>query len=131
MRACELTPRLTADGHGFAFAEVGEAKGNARKTSGSYYTPDSLVQALLDSALDPVLDRVEAEADDPVKALLSLTVVDPACGSGHFLLAAARRIATRLARHPTDRAAPAEDYRRGLGGGARARVPGSARHPRA
>ena len=32
----ELTPRLIADGHGFAFAEAGEAKGNARKTSGSY-----------------------------------------------------------------------------------------------
>ena len=61
----ELTPRLTDDGRGFAFAEGGEAKGHARKTTGSYYTPDSLVQALLDSALDPVLDRVEAEADDP------------------------------------------------------------------
>ena len=94
----ELTPRLTDDGRGFEFAEGGEAKGHARKTTGSYYTPDSLVQALLDSALDPVLDRVEAEADDPAKALLSVTVLDPACGSGHFLLAAARRIATRLAR---------------------------------
>jgi type I restriction-modification system DNA methylase subunit len=97
----ELTPRLTADGHGFAFAEEGEAKGNERKKSGSYYTPDSLVQALLDSALDPVLDRIEAEAEDPARALMSVTVVDPACGSGHFLLAAARRIATRVARHRT------------------------------
>ena len=61
----ELTPRLTDDGRGFAFAEGGETKGHARKTTGSYYTPDSLVQALLDRALDPVLDRVEAEADDP------------------------------------------------------------------
>jgi hypothetical protein len=43
-----LTPRLTNDGRGFAFAEAGEAKGNARKTSGSYYTPDTLVQELLD-----------------------------------------------------------------------------------
>ena len=66
------------------FAEAGEAKGNARKTTGSYYTPDSLVQALLDSALDPVLDRVEAEADDPVKALLSVTVIDPACDSASY-----------------------------------------------
>jgi hypothetical protein len=83
----ELTPRLTDDGRGFAFAEGGEAQGHARKTSGSYYTPDSLVQALLDSALDPVLDRVEAEAKEPAAALLSVTVLDPACGSGHFLLA--------------------------------------------
>ena len=44
----ELTPRLIDDGRGFDFAEGGEAKGNARKTTGSYYTPDSLVQALLD-----------------------------------------------------------------------------------
>ena len=94
----ELTPRLTDDGHALGFAEGGETKGHARKTTGSYYTPDALVQALLDSALDPVLDRAEAEADDPAQALLGVTVIDPACGSGHFLLAAARRIATRLAK---------------------------------
>jgi len=46
-----------------------------------------------------VLDRVEVEAEDPAAALLSVTVVDPTCGSGHFLLAAARQIATRVARH--------------------------------
>jgi hypothetical protein len=76
----ELTPQLNGDGRQFKFAEGGEAKGHARKTTGSYYTPDSLVQVLLDSALDPVLDRVEAEADDPAAALLSVTVLDPACG---------------------------------------------------
>jgi hypothetical protein len=110
----ELTPRLIEDGRGFAFAEGGEAQGHARRTTGSYYTPDSLVQALLDSALDPVLDRVEAEADDPAAALLDVTVVDPACGSGHFLLAAARRIATRIARHRARGVASAEDYRHAL-----------------
>src|SRR6202030_2442739 len=73
----ELTPQLTDDGRRFAFAEGGEAKGHARKMSGSYYTPDSLVQVLLDSALDPVLERVEAEANDPAAALLSVTVIDP------------------------------------------------------
>ena len=125
----ELTPRLTADGHGFAFAEAGEAKGNARKTSGSYYTPDSLVQALLDSALDPVLDRVEAEADDPVEALLSVTVVDPACGSGHFLLAASRRIATRLAQARRGGVASAEDYRHALREVARSCIHGVDRNP--
>ena len=50
MRACSNSRRSsTDDGRGFAFAEGGEAKGHARKTTGSYYTPDSLVQALLDS----------------------------------------------------------------------------------
>ena len=33
------------------------AAGNERKTTGSYYTPTSLIAALLDSALDPVLDE--------------------------------------------------------------------------
>ena len=55
----ELTPRLADDGRGLSFAEGAETKGNERKTTGSYYTPDSLVQTLLNCALDPVLDRVE------------------------------------------------------------------------
>lgn len=125
----ELTPRLTADGRGFAFAEIGEAKGNERKKTGSYYTPDSLVQALLDSALNPVLDRVEAEVDDPADALLSVTVIDPACGSGHFLLSAARRIATRVARHRTGGIASAEDYRHALREVVRACIHGVDRNP--
>ena len=127
----ELTPRLTDNGRGFAFAEGGETKGNARKTSGSYYTPDSLVQALLDSALDPVLDRVEAEADDPAEALLGVTVLDPACGSGHFLLAAARRIATRLARTRTGGVAAPADYRHALRDVVRSCMHGVDRNPMA
>ncbi len=94
----ELTPRIADDGRKFTFAEGLEAQGHARKTTGSYYTPDSLVQALLNSALDPVLDRAEGESENPVDALLALRVIDPACGSGHFLLAAAQRIASRVAR---------------------------------
>jgi len=127
----ELTPRLINEGRGFDFAEGGEAKGHARKTSGSYYTPDSLVQTLLDSALDPVLDRVEAEADDPAKALLSVTVIDPACGSGHFLLAAARRIATRLARVRMGGVAAPADHRHALRDVARACIHGVDRNPMA
>ena len=111
----ELVPRLEAGGARFAFAsEAAETKGNARKTSGSYYTPDSLVQALLDSALDPLLDATVAGAADPVAALLALRVVDPACGSGHFLLAAARRIAARVAAARTSGAPAPDDYRHAL-----------------
>jgi len=127
----ELTSRLTDDGRGFAFAEGGENKGNARKTTGSYYTPDSLVQTLLDSALDPVLNRVEAEADDPAAALLTITVIDPACGSGHFLLAAARRIATRLARARAGGVASADDYRHALRDVVRTCIHGVDRNPMA
>lgn len=75
--------------------------GNERKTSGSFYTPTSIIECLLDSALEPVLDQAIAKArgkgDSEYDALLKVTVCDPACGSGHFLTAAARRIAKRRA----------------------------------
>ncbi len=75
-------------------------KGNTRKLTGSYYTPDSLVQELIKSALEPVIAQtVKANPERPVEALLSLTICDPACGSGHFLLAAARRLADEVALH--------------------------------
>ncbi|GII79227.1 hypothetical protein Sru01_42090 [Sphaerisporangium rufum] len=69
--------------------------GSERKTTGSFYTPAALIESLLDSALDPVIERAARSGipDD----LLKITVCDPACGSGHFLVAAARRIAKRYA----------------------------------
>ena len=79
--------------------------GNDRKTTGAYYTSTSLIDCLLDSALDPLLDRAEADPD-PETALLALTVCDPACGSGHFLVAAAKRIAHRVARVRAEGAEP-------------------------
>lgn len=88
----EIRPILSLDG---SFTLDAGAKGNARKTSGSYYTPDSLVETLLDSALDPVL--ADAEANGGADAILNLKVIDPACGSGHFLLGAARRMAGKVA----------------------------------
>jgi hypothetical protein len=89
----ELHPEMDADAAHFALTTAG---GHERKTTGSYYTPSSLIASLLDSALDPVLDEA-ARAEDPERAILALTVCDPACGSGHFLIAAAHRIARRLA----------------------------------
>ncbi|HEY3287025.1 MAG TPA: N-6 DNA methylase [Gemmatimonadaceae bacterium] len=92
-----LTPQVSADGARFSFAEFA---GSERKTSGSYYTPDSLVQCLLDAALDPVVEEAikgksGAEAE---QAILGLKVCDPAVGSGHFLVGAAHRMARHLAR---------------------------------
>lgn len=117
----ELVPNvtLTAGVRRFGFIgdeEEGSTKGNARKLTGSYYTPDSLVQELIKSALEPVIARTLAEnPQEPVQALLSLTVCDPACGSGHFLLAAARRIAEEVARlNATDGNPLPADYRRAL-----------------
>jgi len=86
--------------------------GNQRKDTGSYYTPTSLVESLLDTALDPVLDDAVKSANDSegqVKALLAVTVCDPACGSGHFLVGAARRIAKRVAAIRTGDPEPAPE----------------------
>jgi hypothetical protein len=132
----ELTPRLADTGRSITFAEGSETKGNERKTSGSYYTPDVLVQTLLDSALDPVLDRLESESStssgsDPAAHLLTVTVLDPACGSGHFLLAAARRIATRVARLRTGGVASQQDYHSALRDVVRLCVHGVDRNPMA
>lgn len=103
----ELVPKHCATDHAF---ELVDRLGNNRKKTGSYYTPSSLIETLLDSTLDPVIDDAQkrgeekataAGAPDPaetiVAELLTLTVCDPACGSGHFLVAAARRIAKRVA----------------------------------
>jgi hypothetical protein len=110
----ELVPDISADGRVFCFANAEGSKGNARKTSGSYYTPDSLVQELLDSALEPIIQQRISGATDPEVALLSITVCDPACGSGHFLLGAARRLATRLAQLRAQGTPSGDDFRHAL-----------------
>ena len=94
----ELVPELHDGARRFGFVgdpapgfegQATATQGNARKLTGSYYTPDSLVQALLESTLDAVIERALA-ADVPEQALLSLSILVPAMGSGHFLLGAAR-----------------------------------------
>ena len=95
----ELIPVVNVEARHFDFT-IGDAanKGNERKTTGSYYTPDSLVQLLLTTTLDPVLDAAEARnPQDRASEILKLSIIDPACGSGHFLLGAARRAAGRIA----------------------------------
>ncbi len=85
--------------------------GTERKQTGSYYTPPELVKELMESALVPVMtERLGDAGPDATKreeALLSLRICDPACGSGHFLLAATRRIARELARTRTGQDEPA------------------------
>jgi hypothetical protein len=82
--------------------------GHERKETGSYYTPTPLVDCLLDSALDPLLDEACAKPTPAQRlaALRDITVCDPACGSGHFLVAAARRIAKRIAAEETGESEP-------------------------
>lgn len=71
-----------------------------RKASGSYYTPRELVQLVLQESLVPVVEaRLREAGEDPKKqeeALLSLKVVDPAMGSGAFLISALEYLAEKL-----------------------------------
>ena len=117
----ELMPQTRVSETGrLGFAFLSSKKGNARKTSGSYYTPGCLVKLLLESTLSPVIE--ETKVGNPghhADALLSLTVVDPACGSGHFLLAAARELAMHLSDVElesvlADRDTRATEYRRAI-----------------
>lgn len=101
----ELHPDLNTETGKF---ELRSASGNERKTSGSYYTPSSLINCLLDSALEPVLREAEKKPD-PEKAFLELKICDPAAGSGHFLIAAAHRMAKRLAALRTNEEEPPPD----------------------
>ncbi len=89
-------------------------RGSARSTSGSHYTPDELVQPLIRHSLDHVIAEKLKEADKE-EALKSITVCDVACGSGHILLNAARRIGTELARVRTGEEQPSPTaIRRGI-----------------
>jgi hypothetical protein len=61
----ELVPDIDLPARSFGFVGLtreGSTAGNARKLTGSYYTPDSLVQELIKSALDPVIEQRLAEA---------------------------------------------------------------------
>jgi len=127
----EYDPVITPNNHRLEFSFV---QGEGRASSGSHYTPDELVQPLIQHSLDYLIEeklsearaatakggRTQAPPSPPTqrsgvggegrgevgpsayaslaeKNLLSLRVCDVACGSGHILLNAARRIATELA----------------------------------
>lgn len=98
----ELVPAVSQIPWQFRFVGLDDGEstaGNLRKLTGSYYTPDVLVQSLIDTALKPVIrQRLEENRERPRQALLELRIVDPACGSGHFILAATRVLAREIAR---------------------------------
>jgi len=91
------------------------ASGSERKSTGSYYTPSVLVGELIKSALEPVLEERLSKAktrEEREKAILSIKVCDPACGSGYFLLATARRLGKELARIRTGEEEPPPEIAR-------------------
>lgn len=70
--------------------------GTRRKSSGSYYTPRAFVRFMVREALKGTIASI-CPHDDPYPArLLRLKIVDPAMGSGHFLVEACRFLADAL-----------------------------------
>jgi len=86
---------------------------NERGKSGSHYTPEELVQPLIKHSLEYLIeDRIKpyqqkkANKESTIQSLLSLKIADVACGSGHILLSAARRLALEIARVQTEEEQP-------------------------
>jgi hypothetical protein len=138
----EYTPRITREREVIAGREIPpytfvlDPRGSERKTTGSYYTHPSLVNALIESALLPVARARLAAAGLPVAepteaagpaglledvaaltphqreaaeaALLDLKICDPAAGSGHFLVKADNVLGAELARIRSGDAYPTE-----------------------
>ena len=105
----------------------------ARKDSGSYYTPDDLVDLIVRETVGPLADaRFEAFAAkaediasslvsedrrmgrlkrlDPAEKLLELKVCDPAMGSGHFLVNLVDYLADRVIEAMAEAEALVEGY---------------------
>lgn len=71
-----------------------EKNKDAKKASGSYYTSDTIVRSMVENALNPLCERKNFED------ILRLKVLDPAMGSGHFLIGVIDHLALELATHP-------------------------------
>ncbi len=71
-----------------------------RKATGSYYTPHYVVESIVRNALEPIIERKWKEAREksqPLRdATLSIRTLDPAMGSGHFLVGVVRFLAEKL-----------------------------------
>ncbi len=90
-----LEMRLSIDTDSWEVA-LGRGEMHDRKSTGSYYTPTELVERILDWTLGPAINEA-LSGDESESALLDLKILDPACGSGHFLTAAADRVGFALA----------------------------------
>jgi hypothetical protein len=68
--------------------------GEERRKSGSHYTPQQLTRPLVAKAFEPHFNRMGHRPDPD--AVLSMTVCDPAMGSGAFLVEATRQLSDKL-----------------------------------
>ena len=70
-----------------------------RETEGTYYTPKFIVDNIVENALGPLVDNIVNNTKnlrDQVEKILQLKILDPAMGSGHFLVGAAEYLGKRI-----------------------------------
>ncbi len=117
-------------------------KKGERRASGSYYTPDHIVDYLVKNTLAPVCQQIDFDLKNDIHELelsmplaseeeklkiiaridelksdfdnrvLNLKILDPAMGSDHFLLKACQYLAEEIATHPY---AKDEEYDESIG----------------
>ena len=77
-------------------AELPDAKD--RKTSGSYYTPQYIVDYIVENTVGPLIDDIikKHPKDEQIDKILELNIIDPAMGSGHFLIGVTNYMARRI-----------------------------------
>src|SRR6266480_1410603 len=84
-----------------------------RRQTGTYYTPDYIVKYIVDQTVGSLLAEIEQREgvkaarsaglkdNSFANAALDLNILDPAMGSGHFLVDATTHLAEEIASHPT------------------------------
>jgi len=86
---------LVEEGEVYLKTDKGE-----RKATGSYYTPDYIVEYIVENTVGELIEERTAEAQEEneseAQAILDIKVLDPAMGSGHFLVGAVEYMAEEL-----------------------------------
>ena len=136
-----VIPTRQAIPRGFAASDITYKKGSVylltekgeRRASGSYYTPNDIVDGIVEATLGPLCDEIDATVRQDITnterqianstatdrgtlceelrqlradfdlRVLRLRVLDPAMGSGHFLLRACQYLAEQIATNPHTR----------------------------
>ena len=70
--------------------------GLGRKATGSYYTPHSFVRFLVRETVGTKIDEISSRDNPSPNKILEIKVIDPAMGSGHFLVEACRFMGDKL-----------------------------------
>jgi len=112
---------------------------------GIYYTPDWIVRYLIRETVQPLLKQIEsssevqaalkAKSDEKRRdnsfamAVLRLNLVDPAMGSGHFLVRATEWLAEQIIYHPTTRLMTEQVVHNGINRRTRQEIEKAGRHP--